>query len=70
MVYNVSMAKDWSQLYKKYKGLWVALADDELTVLGAGETVKEAIAKAKIKSSQAPILTRMPLTLDAYAGSL
>ncbi|OGI69170.1 hypothetical protein A3A09_00590 [Candidatus Nomurabacteria bacterium RIFCSPLOWO2_01_FULL_42_20] len=64
------MSKDWSKLYKKYKGLWVALAEDELTVLGVGKTVKEAVTKAKQKSSQTPILTRMPETLDAFAGSL
>jgi len=64
------MIKDWSKLYRKYKGLWVALANDELTVLGVGKTVKEAVEKAKRKSSQTPILTRMPETLDAFAGSL
>jgi len=48
----------------------VALAEDELTVLGVGKTVKEAVTKAKQKSSQTPILTRMPETLDAFAGSL
>ena len=64
------MIKDWSKLYRKYNGLWVALANDELTVLGVGKTVKEAVEKAKRKSSQTPILTRMPETLDAFAGSL
>jgi len=64
------MSKDWSKIYKKYKGLWVALADDEMTVLGVGKTVKEAINEAKKKSSMAPILTRIPRTLDAYVSSL
>lgn len=60
------MSKDWTKLYKKYKGLWVALADDEVTVLGVGKTVKEAVAQAKNKSTQTPILTRIPKTLDAF----
>jgi hypothetical protein len=64
------MAKDWTKLYKKYKGLWVALADDEVTVLGVGKTVKEAVAQAKNKSTQTPILTRIPKTLDAFVGIL
>ena len=64
------MAKDWSNLYRKYKGMWVALADDQATVLGVGKTVKEAVAKAKIKSAKTPFLTRVPETLDAYAGAL
>ncbi len=64
------MSKDWSELYRKYKGMWVALSDDEVTVLGVGNTVKEAIEKAKKKSNETPFLTRMPETLDAYVGVL
>ncbi|MDP3771749.1 MAG: DUF5678 domain-containing protein [bacterium] len=41
------MAKDWTTIYKKYKGLWVALAEDEETVLGTGKTAREALALAK-----------------------
>lgn len=62
------MAKDWTQLYKKYKGLWVALAADEETVLGVGKTVKEAVKEARKKSEETPYLTRVPETLDAYVG--
>ena len=57
------MAKDWTKLYKKYKGLWVALSEDEKTVLGVGKTVQEAILSAKKKSDQTPFLTRVPKTL-------
>lgn len=64
------MAKDWTKLYEKYKGLWVALADDELTVLGFGKSVKEALDSAKKNGHKNPILTRMPENLLAYAGSL
>ena len=62
--------KDCSILYEKYKGMWVALAEDEMTVLGVGKTVKEAIAKAKKKSTQTPYLTLVPKTLDAFVGVL
>ncbi len=62
------MAKDWTKLYKKYKGLWVALAEDEETVLGFGNTVKEALILAKTKSSKTPFLTRVPKTLASYVG--
>ena len=64
------MKKDWSKLYKKYKGMWVALAEDEATILGVGKTVKEAVAKAHKKSTQTPFLTFVPNTLDAYVGVL
>ena len=62
------MAKNWTKLYKKYNGLWVALADDETTVLGYGSTVKIALEKAKLKTSKTPFLTRIPKTLNAYIG--
>lgn len=64
------MAKDWTKLYKKYKGMWVALDSDEETVLGFGATVKEAVEKAKRKTTHMPFLTRVPTTLDAYVGAL
>ena len=64
------MSKDWSKIYKKYKGLWVALADDEQTVLGSGKTLKEAMLKAKKNGFNSPIFSRMPETLDAYVGNL
>ena len=50
--------------------MWVALADDQTTILSVGKTVKEAVTKAKIKSKRTPFLTRVPETLDAFAGSL
>lgn len=62
------MAKDWTKIYKKYKGLWVALAEDEETVLGVGKTVREALVQAKKKSSQTPFLTRMLDSLASYVG--
>jgi uncharacterized protein DUF5678 len=38
---------DWTTLYENYKGLWVALSDaDNETVVGSGETAKEALDQA------------------------
>ena len=64
------MAIDWTKIYKKYKGLWVALAEDEQTVLGSGKTAKEALSEASQKGSMSPILTRMPENLASYVGCL
>ncbi len=64
------MAVNWTKIYKKYKGLWVALLDDEQTVVGSGKTLKEALLKAQKKGHCTPIMSRMPETLDAYVGSL
>lgn len=66
----VIMATDWTKIYKKYKGMWVALLDDEKTVVGSGKTAKEALLKAQKKGHRMPILTRMPESLTAYVGSV
>jgi hypothetical protein len=58
------MPINWTNLQKKYKGLWVALSKDEKkdekTVLGSGKTVKDALNKARERSNQTPFLTRVP----------
>lgn len=59
---------DWTNLYKKYKGLWVALKSDERTVIATGKTAKEAWEKAREKGCAQPILTRMPEKLATYIG--
>lgn len=63
------MAIDWTHIYKKYKGLWVALKDDERTVLASGKTAKVAWDKARKTGYQKPILTKMPSRLTSYVGS-
>jgi len=61
---------DWTKIYKKYKGLWVALANDETTVLGFGKTLKEAVSVAKKKNNDNPIVMRVPEKMTTYVGSL
>ncbi len=63
-------AIDWSGIYKKYKGKWVALADDEITVLASGETAKEAWIKARGKGFQKPILMSVPEKLTYFVGKI
>ena len=62
------MAINWTGIYKKYSGLWVALLDDEKTVIGSGKTAKEAWEEARDKGHKNPILTRMPEELVTYIG--
>lgn len=62
------MAIDWTKIYKNYKGLWIALLDDEQTVVGSGKTLKDALQEARRKGHKDPILTRMPEELTAYVG--
>lgn len=61
-------AIDWTRIYKKYRGLWVALKDDEKTVVASGKTAREAWEKAQKKGYPKPILTRMPEELVTYVG--
>lgn len=62
------MAVDWTKIYEKYKGLWVALLDDEKTVVGSGRTAREAWEEAQKKGYKKPILTLMPERLVTYVG--
>ena len=64
-----NMAIDWTKIYKKYKGLWVAFEDDEKTIVGSGKTAKEAMKKAQQAGYKEPILAHMPEKLVAYIGS-
>jgi hypothetical protein len=61
------MAKDWTHLFENYRGKWVALAEDETTVLAAADTAKEAHAAA-LKRTSLPIMYQVPETLDLFAG--
>ncbi|MBI5451925.1 hypothetical protein HY945_00515 [Candidatus Gottesmanbacteria bacterium] len=63
------MAIDWTKIFKKYKGLWVALKDDEKTVISSGKTARVAYSKAKEKGYENPIITRMPRNLHMVVGS-
>lgn len=63
------MAIDWTNIYKKYKGLWVALKDDEKTVLASGRTAKLVWDKARKLGYTKPILTKFPSKLTSYVGS-
>jgi Family of unknown function (DUF5678) len=67
VVYFPHMAKDWTHLFEKYRGKWVALAEDEITVLAAADTAQEA-RDAALKRSLLPILYQVPDTLDLFAG--
>ncbi len=63
------MAIDWTHIYKKYKGLWVALKDDEVTVIASGKTVKDVMQKSKKEGFIAPLLFRVPARIIPYIGA-
>lgn len=63
------MAIDWTNLFKRYKGKWVALESDEMTVISSGKTAKTAYEKAIKSGHDKPILTHVPNDLMPYVGS-
>jgi len=62
------MAIDWTHIYKKYKGLWVALKDDEVTVISSGKTLDDTSKKAKNKGFDNPIFFKVPMKLTYFVG--
>ncbi len=62
------MPIEWTSIYRRFKGLWVALGDDERTVIASGKTAREAVDKAKRKGHPLPIIARMPDSLRPYVG--
>lgn len=62
------MATDWTKIYKRYKGQWVALKADERTVVASGKTARAAFEAAQKRGYRKPILTRMPKKLVTYVG--
>ena len=64
------MMINWTKIQKKYKGMWVALLDDEKTVVGSGTTLQKALELARKKGHGDPIVVRMPEKLATYVGSL
>lgn len=64
------MPISWTHLYPKFKGLWIALKDDEVTVIASGKTAMTALQKARKKGHDNPIMTHMPSTLQTYVGIL
>ena len=64
------MAKpiDWTHLFEKYRGKWVALSGkDDSTVIASGETAREA-HEAAAKKAGHHYLYRVPETDDLFVG--
>jgi Family of unknown function (DUF5678) len=67
---HTAMAIDWTPIFEKYKGLWVALKEDEQTVVGSGKTLEEALEEASHNGYDEPIVTRMPHELMTFISPL
>ena len=71
MVVLVYMAIDWTEIYKKYKGLWVGIKkEDNKTVIALGSTVKEVMERAKQNGYPDPILFKVPTEIIPMIGAI
>ena len=51
---SLSMSIDWTEIYTNYKGRWVALEDDEQTVVGSGKVHAKPSIKHEKTGAQSP----------------
>ena len=63
-------AIDWTKIYKNYRGKWVALKDDEQTVVASGETLKEVMGESQKKGLFHPVVTQVPQEILPIVGTL
>lgn len=62
------MSIDWTEVYKKYAGKWVAFAEDELTVLASDEELSKVLALSAERGEENPIVHRVPNEIVAFVG--
>ena len=58
---------DLSEVYKKYKGLWVALVNDT-QVISADKSVRKVVEEAKKKGYEKPLLFKVPKNDLPFVG--
>ena len=58
---------DLTQVYKKYKGLWVALVNDR-EVISANKSVRKVVEEAKKKGYEQPLLFKVPKNDLPFVG--
>ncbi len=66
--YNGHMSIDWSGVYKKYAGKWVAFADDEKTVLASDSKLGRVLELSAKKGEKDPIVHRVPDEVVTFVG--
>ncbi len=59
---------NWTPIFEKYAGKWVALKGDEETVVASGENAKTVFEKAKKSGVKIPILLKVPTESLPYIG--
>ena len=62
------MNSDWTNIYKQYKGLWVALLSDGITVVGNGKTAEAARKNAEKNGHRETFLMSVPTEAFNFVG--
>lgn len=66
--YAPAMPIEWKGIYRRYASVWIALGDDEHTVLASGKSPQEARQRAHAKGYEQPLIMRWPELLEPYVG--
>ena len=61
-------AIDWTKLFQKYKGLWVALKSDQKTVVASGSDIVKVKKDAEKKGYPDPIFYKVPTKIAPFIG--
>jgi hypothetical protein len=62
------MPTDWTRLFDRHHGQWVALANDETTVIAAAPTAREALKASAAKGSPEPFLSAFLIRSNLLRG--
>ena len=62
------MAMNWTNIYRIYKGKWIALKSDEKTVIASGVRAAVVYKKAIQNGYKNPILSYVPVKLVSRIG--
>lgn len=60
---------DWVKINKEYRGLWIALDEQETFVAASAKDAKAAYEGALKKGIESPILFRVPNEAISYVGA-
>ena len=59
---------NWSTICDIYRGHWIALQDDEQTVIAASKDLKKTLALSAEKGNTDPIVFRVPDEIVNFVG--
>jgi hypothetical protein len=61
-------ARDWRKISRQYRGQWVAIADDMMTVITNGTSRLDVERKAAKLGHTDVLVLRFPEEITAFAG--